>query len=103
MGMPVGELLSRISSRELSEWLIYFSQEGPTGDERADWRAAMIASTIANVHRDPKRKREPYTIEDFMGKFDSDEIRDQGRAMENQIELAKSLQRSLGGQWREGS
>ena len=43
-------------------------QIDPWGEERADLRAAMIASTIANVHRDPKKKA--FTFGDFMLDFD---------------------------------
>lgn len=63
--MPVGELLGRISSRELTEWMAFFSLE-PWGTEVEDWRAGLIASTIANVNRDPKKRRKPYEPEDFM-------------------------------------
>lgn len=34
--------------------------------ERRDYRAGMIASTIANGYRDTKKKREPFTPQDFM-------------------------------------
>lgn len=37
----------------------------PIGDERADRHAALIASIVANVNRDPKQQRDPYTLEDF--------------------------------------
>ena len=33
---------------------------------RADFRAGMVCSLIANVYRDAKRKPEPFTPEDFM-------------------------------------
>ena len=67
--MTVGELLSRISSRELTEWMAFFSLE-PWGTEVEDWRAGLIASTIANVNRDPKKRRKPYEPEDFMPRRD---------------------------------
>ena len=34
--------------------------------ERADYRAALICSVLANTVRDRKRKRIPYTPDDFM-------------------------------------
>ncbi len=37
--------------------------------ERHDWlnyRAALICSVLANTARDPKRKRTPFTPDDFM-------------------------------------
>lgn len=63
--MTVRELLTRIDSRELTEWAAYFSLE-PWGTEVADWRAGMVASTIANVNRDPKKRRKPYEPKDFI-------------------------------------
>lgn len=59
------ELLARISSQELSEWMAFYSLE-PWGTEVDDLRAGIIASTIANVNRDPKKRRKPYKAQDFM-------------------------------------
>ena len=39
--------LARISSRELSEWMAYYSLE-PFGAVRGDLQAAIVASTVAN-------------------------------------------------------
>lgn len=37
----------------------------PWGEQRADLRAGIVASTLANVHRDPKRTP-PYKAAQFM-------------------------------------
>lgn len=66
--MTVGELLARISSRELTEWMAY-AQVEPFGEERGDLRAGIVASTIANVNRDTKKRRKPFEPEEFMPKF----------------------------------
>lgn len=66
--MTVGELLSRISSRELTEWMAYYSQE-PFGEVRGDLQSAIVAAMIANVNRDPKRQRQAFEVEEFMPKF----------------------------------
>jgi hypothetical protein len=42
----------------------------PFGEERADLRAGIVASTIANVNRDPKRRVKPFTPDEFMPDFD---------------------------------
>lgn len=63
--MTVEEMLARMSSHELTEWMAYAHLE-PFGDERGDLRAGIVASTIANVNRDPKRTPEPFRPEDFM-------------------------------------
>lgn len=63
MQMPVAEVLLRFSSAEITEWMAY-DRIDPFGGFRGDVQAAVIASTIANVHRgrnSPVRK-----IEDFL-------------------------------------
>ena len=62
------ELLERCDSREIAEWMAYDSVE-PFGEDRADLRAGIIASTIANVNRESKRKA--FVPRDFMPDFDS--------------------------------
>ena len=64
--MTVSELKQRMSGREFFRWIAYSVIE-PWGEERADLRAAMIASTIANVNRGKGRPVVP--IERFMPKF----------------------------------
>jgi len=55
--------------RILREWAEYAAVE-PFGDGRADIRAAIIASTVANcAPRSKKGRRKPFKIEDFMPKF----------------------------------
>jgi len=36
--------------------------------EQADYRAALICAVLANIHRDEKKRREPYQPSDFMPK-----------------------------------
>lgn len=57
--------MRHISSAEFTEWQAFYQIE-PFGPEADSWRSAMLASILANVNRDPKKKREPYTIDDFM-------------------------------------
>ena len=64
--MTVGELLRKMSASELHEWRVY-SGIDPFGEERADLRSGIVASTIASVHR-KKGSRRP-TPQDFMPKF----------------------------------
>lgn len=44
--MTVRELLSRIDSRELSEWMMYEKETGPFGDVRLDYLMARLAATV---------------------------------------------------------
>jgi hypothetical protein len=65
LGYTVQELLERISSRELSEWAVFYQQE-PFGQE-ADWLgSAIVASTVANANRGKGQKA--FEAYDFMPK-----------------------------------
>lgn len=63
--MTVEEMLDRMSHAEFLEWHDYYATE-PFGEERGDLRAGIVASIIANVNRDPKKRKEPYQPTDFM-------------------------------------
>ena len=65
--MTVGELLRRIDSRELAEWMAYYAIE-PFGEERDDLRTGIIASTMANSWRGKGQKS--MQPADFMPRFD---------------------------------
>ena len=58
--------MSRCDSREFAEWQAYYELE-PWGEERADLRAGIVASTIANVNRGKGKSFKPG---DFMPEFD---------------------------------
>jgi hypothetical protein len=74
--MTVEEMLDRMSAREFAAWVVFDRQVEPIGDRRADLRAGGIAATIANVFRDEKKKREPFTPEECALTFrDLDEQR----------------------------
>tara|TARA_R100000700_G_scaffold31695_1_gene38824 strand:+ start:86 stop:340 length:255 start_codon:yes stop_codon:yes gene_type:complete len=65
--MTVRELLARIDSRELSEWMAYY-EVNPFGSVRDDLQAGIVASTIANVNRGKNDKS--FTPSDFMPYID---------------------------------
>lgn len=44
----------------------------PFGNQRGDFQAAGIASVIANVHRDPKKHRQPFARGDFIPDYAAD-------------------------------
>lgn len=46
-------------------WLAYSRLE-PFGAEADDARMAQLMALIANVNRDPKKRRTPWTAEDFL-------------------------------------
>jgi hypothetical protein len=49
--------------------MCYYEIE-PWGEQRADLRAGIVASTMANTARDPKKKAKPFEASDFMPKFE---------------------------------
>jgi len=65
--------LSRIDSRELSEWTAYYLIE-PFGERRADLRQAITSMVIANTNR--SKKQRAFKIKDFMP-YDKPEKRKQ--------------------------
>ncbi len=88
--MSPGEVLDKHSSRELSEWAAYLQIE-PQGEERADLRAGIVASTIANANR--KKGTKAFKPSDFMPKFDKEEQ----QAPEQQKAAAEALALAFGG------
>jgi hypothetical protein len=87
--MSPGEVLDKHSSRELSEWAAYLQLE-PHGEERADLRAGIVASTIANANR--KKGGKAFKPSDFMPKFDKEE-----QTPEQQKAAAEALALAFGG------
>lgn len=100
----MAELLSRISSRELSEWMAYYDLE-PFGEERADLRAGIIASVTANANRDAK-KGKAYRPQDFMPDFEKAsekrQVWAQGRPAEHLLAKVRSLNALFGGKDERG-
>jgi hypothetical protein len=68
-GRTVAEWQQTMSSREFSEWMAY-SSNWPFGEYPAYLRAGIVASTIANANRDPKKRKKPFSPVDFMPNFD---------------------------------
>lgn len=89
-------MLAGISSRLLSEWMLY-AQVEPFGEERADLRSAIVASTVANVQRDAKQHREPYTAADFMPRFELPEEPDPEERWRRILQKVEHLNAALGG------
>jgi hypothetical protein len=68
----------------------------PFGEERADLRMAVLAALIANANRDPAKKREPFTPEDFRLRFDEQpEGREQPIEMKQDWQQQKAIMQSL--------
>lgn len=46
--------------------MMAFEDLEPFGGLAQDYRAGIVAATIANVHRDSEKKRDAFTAADFM-------------------------------------
>jgi hypothetical protein len=67
-------MLAEISSEQLSEWMAYNKLE-PWGEERADLRAGIVASVIANSNRGKNQKA--FKPQDFMPSFEPEDPEEQ--------------------------
>ena len=88
-------LLSSISAEQFAEWAAYAEIE-PWGEDRADLRAGIIASTVANAHRDVKRKPDQFTPQEFMPKFET-KRRKKLQTWQEQLNIARLITLALGG------
>lgn len=79
---------------EFAEWMAYYGLE-PFGDERADLRSGIVAATIANVNRDPKKTRSAFEPGDFMPKFKEEEK--EAKPWEDQLQMVEMLNAAFGG------
>lgn len=43
-----------------------YARMEPFGEQRADLRMAILAALLANIHRDKKRRSDPYKAHEFM-------------------------------------
>lgn len=90
--MTVAELLDRISSTELSEWMAFFQLE-PWGNEVDMLGHAITASTVANTVRPKGHKA--YRPQDFMPDFDK-----QPQTAEEMVQFATMFTAAMGGKMR---
>ncbi len=79
------ELLSRIGSDELTEWMAFYQLE-PFGDFRSDFRSGLLAATIANANRTKDAKA--FTPEDFMP-FVTGLLDKQPEKMDSKLNIAR--------------
>lgn len=88
--MPVAELLARITSGELTEWMAYERVTGTLGPERNDFLHAITATTIANANRG--KGKAPVKVSAFMPKWD------RGRqSWQEQLAIVRQLNAAMGG------
>ena len=75
--MTVQEMTQKMSGREFVYWMAYYNLE-PFDEVRADLRAGIIASTIANVNRG--KGRAAFKPDQFMPEFSKPEPKKQSVA-----------------------
>jgi hypothetical protein len=92
LGCTVAELLSRISSKELTEW-IAFSAVEPFGGDADYLGSAIVAQTVANVNR--SKGQRPYKVKEFLPKFD-----DKPQSVDEMMQFAEVFTHALGGEDR---
>lgn len=94
--MSVKRAQREIDSREFTEWMAYAALE-PFGETRADLRAGIVASTLANIHR--SEGSEPFTPSDFMPTFEAQEpeLVDRDAEILRQQQLFEALTQAVGG------
>jgi len=61
-------MLRSITRQQFEEWKLYASLE-PFDEERDDLRAASIVQATFEVHRNQKRRRRPFSLEDARLRF----------------------------------
>jgi hypothetical protein len=92
MGIPRAEMLARVSSKELSEWMAFYALE-PFGYHAEFAGHAQTQSVIANAHRDPK-KQKAFKTEDFMPKYD----KPKNQSVDSMIAMAAQITAMMGGE-----
>lgn len=77
--MTVDELLGKVSSQELTEWMAFERLNGPIDPyERLDRAAALIAERVTYMLSSPKGRKKIKGIEQFVPKWGAEEISGDG-------------------------
>jgi len=69
MGEPdVDGMLRRLPAETFFEWLVFVDLE-PFEEEKSDYRHGHLIATLANAHRNTKRRPTPYSLQDGILRF----------------------------------
>lgn len=69
------------------EWAAYWRLEPPLAT-RMEYGLAMVAATLANIHRNPKKRTEPFSAMDFVPQWGATTPEDDGGGMEPERVMA---------------
>ncbi len=83
---------------EFIEWIAY-SRIEPFGDERADWRAALVASVDAEVNRGRTKRKKPFQPKDFLLSFEGPKR----QTWQSQLQFVELLNSAFGGKDERGA
>lgn len=64
----VRKMLKGMTAKQFIGWENY-SIIDPFDEQRADYRAAQIVAMLAEVNRNHKKRKNPYTIDEFLLQF----------------------------------
>lgn len=59
-------MLRQLTSPQLTELEQFWQLEGGWGDYKEDYRNAQLLSMQANLNRNPKKRSQPYKLDDFV-------------------------------------
>lgn len=85
-----------MSASEFLDWQVYYQLE-PFGELRADLRSGTIAATIANIHRDRKKRKKPYSARDFMPGYELTAQPKQALSADGLLQKVAMINEALGG------
>ncbi|HSH84346.1 MAG TPA: hypothetical protein VK979_04215 [Guyparkeria sp.] len=68
--------------------------------EQETWRTAEVVAALYNVNRNPKKRRQPITAEDVMGRKRNRRRKGGARTPEEQFKVLKNLTLAMGGEIR---
>jgi len=93
--MTVREMENRLSSQELAEWMAYYSIE-PFGATRDDYRAGLLAATVANC-AGSKRALQPTDFIHIYTQPKTISYMDRRQKQASQMAMFKSLSEKTNG------
>jgi hypothetical protein len=79
-----------LTAKQFLEWEAYARLE-PFNELRADYRAASIATMIANVNRDAKKHPKAYVLEDFVLKYEEKEQGASSQPWQQKLAIAQAI------------
>lgn len=82
-----------MSSAEFAEWVAFHNLE-PWGAEYEALERGVIAATIANTARDPKKRKQPFSPEDFLIRFRKQTAKSKAGSL---LDKVKMINRMMGG------